>query len=65
MDKNQRLIKRRKELNLTQEEVARLAGILRPYYNMIENGKKVPSLPIAKKIAKVLRSGVDALFYDV
>ena len=65
MAKNERLFKRRKELNLTQEEVAKKAGIQRYYYNMIENGHKVPSLHIAKKLAKVLRSGVDALFYDI
>ncbi len=62
--KKSRLHKRRTELNLTQEEVAKMAGISRPYYSMIENGRQDPSLKLAKKIAKILRSGVDALFYD-
>ncbi len=65
MEKNLRLEKRRLELNLTQEQVARLIGVSRPFYSMIENGRKIPSLQTAKKIAKVLRSGVDALFYDI
>ena len=65
MAKNIKLEKRRLQMNLTQEEVAKLVGVSRPFYSMIENGHKVPSLPTAKKIAKVLRSGVDALFYDV
>ena len=62
--KKSRLYKRRMELNLTQEEIAKKAGITRPYYSMIENGRQDPSLKLAKKIAKILRSGVDALFYD-
>ena len=65
MPKNENLIKRRKEMNMTQEEVAKRAGILREYYNLIENGRKTPSLRVAKKIARALMSGVDALFYDV
>lgn len=39
---------------LTQEQVAERADIERSYYNMIERGKRRPSVEIAKKIANVL-----------
>ena len=62
--KKSRLQKRREELKLTQEEVAKRAGITRQYYGMIENGERDPSLKTAKKLSKVLGWGVDALFFD-
>lgn len=52
--RRQWLEEKRKTLEKTQGEVAYLAGISRPYYNMIEAGKKTPSPPIAQKIATVL-----------
>lgn len=39
---------------MTQEQVAELSGIKRPYYTMIETGKRRPSVDVAKKIAAVL-----------
>lgn len=44
----------RKEKHMTQNEVAKEAGITRPYYNMIERGLKRPAPEVAKRIAKVL-----------
>jgi len=38
----------------TQEEIARLVGITRQYYGMIENGIRRPSVAVAKKIGAVL-----------
>lgn len=40
--------------NMTQEEVAALAGIARSTYAAIESGFRTPSVTCAKKIAKVL-----------
>lgn len=40
---------------LTQEQVSELCGIKRPYYTMIETGKRRPSVDVAKKIASALR----------
>lgn len=45
----------RKERYLTQEEVAKLAGISRTHYTQIEAGKKTPSVEVAKRIAKSLK----------
>jgi len=39
---------------LTQEEVASRAGISRGAYSNIENGKRDPSVSMAKRIASVL-----------
>jgi putative transcriptional regulator len=45
---------KRKELNLTQEDVAAELGISRQYYNSVENFKKTPTVSLAKEIEKVL-----------
>jgi putative transcriptional regulator len=41
--------------HLTQEDVARLAGISRSAYGLIEQGKRDPSVRLAKKIAKAMK----------
>jgi putative transcriptional regulator len=48
------LINLRNALGLTQEQVADEANIKRPYYTMIENGTRRPSVDVAKRIASVL-----------
>lgn len=48
------LISYREAKVLTQEQVAELCGIKRPYYTMIETAKRRPSVDVAKKIAGVL-----------
>jgi putative transcriptional regulator len=48
---------------LTQAEVARRAGITRPFYSMIESGVRTPSLPIAKQLADTLGTTIDDLFF--
>lgn len=44
----------RKNQGLSQEAVADQAGITRQYYGMIENGDRMPSVSVAKKIGKIL-----------
>lgn len=54
---------RRESNNLTQEQVAKMAGISRTMVTEIENGKANPSVDVAKRIAAVL--GFDwTLFFD-
>jgi putative transcriptional regulator len=48
---------------LTQEELAKLAGISRSTYVHIEHGKH-PSLRSAMRIAKVLKQKVEEIFSD-
>ena len=56
------MIKRlREEKGLTPEELAKRAGVTKPYVSMIESGeRKSPSLPILKRLAKALGVPVTA-----
>lgn len=48
------LKKIRLEKGLTHDDIARGVGIQRAYFTMIENGRKRPSVDIAKKIGNLL-----------
>ena len=48
--------------NLTQAELAPMAGVTRKSVNAIETGRMVPSVLLALRIADVLGVAVDALF---
>jgi putative transcriptional regulator len=48
--------------NLTQEQLAGLAGITRASVNAIEAGRMVPSILLALKLAAALGVAVDDLF---
>ncbi len=54
--------KRRKKVELTQEDVADKVGISRAYMGYIEQGRYAPSLEVLEKIAKVLRSPISDFF---
>nr|WGE04609.1 helix-turn-helix transcriptional regulator [Bacillus subtilis] len=61
----QYLIKARKDLNLSQKQVADLskAGITSQYYGLIERGERQPSPSVAMKLAPVL--GLDwTIFFE-
>lgn len=45
----------RQKADLTQNQIAEQLGCTLQYYNMIENGKKQPSVQLAKKISKILK----------
>ena len=53
---------RRKELWLSQEELARRCGVSRQTINAIENNKYDPTLSLAFRLASELLLTVDALF---
>ena len=53
---------RRAERGLTQQEVAQLVGVSRQSIISIEQGRYVPSLPLALKFAQVFQCAVDDLF---
>lgn len=48
--------------NLTQADLAEMAGVTRKSVNAIEMGRMVPSVLLALKLAGVLCVPVDALF---
>ena len=52
----------RKQLNLTQENLAQLLGVSRQTINAIENEKYNPSLGLALKISKVFNKPVEDIF---
>jgi putative transcriptional regulator len=48
--------------DLTQGELAELAGVTRKSVNAIETGRMVPSVLLALKLARVLRVPVETVF---
>lgn len=57
------LIQARKNLGLNQEEFAKRAKISRPMLSHIERGASLPSLEVAHRIAKVVNSTIDEIFF--
>jgi len=53
----------RQKMSITQEELARRAGVRRETIVFLEQGKYNPSLKLAMEIAKVFKMKVDDLFY--
>lgn len=47
---------------LTQEELARQVGVRRETILFLEKGKYNPSLKLAYRVAKVLKSGIEEIF---
>lgn len=54
--------RRRRELDLSQEKLAELAGVHRTYISSIERRERNPSLENIDKIAKALNLSISALF---
>ena len=53
---------RRKELGISQEELAKRCGVSRQTVNAIENNKYDPTLSLAFRLARELAVTVDQLF---
>ena len=56
---------KRKDLGLSQEELAKRCGVSRQTVNAIENNKYDPTLTLAFSLAKELHVTVDELFRPV
>ena len=56
------LAARRKELKLTQLQIAKAAGISVNYYQSYEYGMHIPSVYVAIRLAQVLQTTVEELF---
>ena len=54
---------RRKELGLSQEELAKKCGVSRQTVNAIENNKYDPTLELAMKVARLLGQPVESIFF--
>ncbi len=59
------LRKMRKERGLSETSISKKVGISQQHYSFIENGKRHPSVEVAKKIAKELEFDWSLLFDDV
>lgn len=57
-----RIQKIRKQLKISQEELAARVGIHRNHMGRIERGETNPPLPLIEKIAKELKVSVSDLF---
>lgn len=55
------LKRKRQDIGLTQEELAKNVGISRTYYADVEAGRYNPSLKVFKKLAKILDLDVNYL----
>lgn len=53
---------RRKELKLTQLQIAKAVGISESHYQSYEYGAHIPSVYIAIRLAQVLQTTVEELF---
>ena len=54
---------KRRELGLSQEELAKRCGVSRQTVNAIENNKYDPTLSLAFQLARELGTTVDGLFH--
>ena len=54
---------RRKELGLSQEELAKRCGVSRQTINAIENNKYDPTLALAMRVARLLEQPVESIFF--
>ncbi|NIM47007.1 MAG: helix-turn-helix domain-containing protein [Candidatus Aenigmarchaeota archaeon] len=52
----------RAKYNLTQEDLARKAGVRRETILFLEKGKYNPSLKLAHDVARVLKTSIEELF---
>lgn len=52
----------RQQRGLRQVDLARMVGVFQSEISEIENGKRKPSVYLAKRIAKALRVSLDDLF---
>ncbi len=59
-----RLRELREAKNLSQGDIQKRTGLVRPYISRVENGHTVPSLETLEKMARALEIPMYQLFYD-
>jgi len=52
----------RARFNLTQEDLAKKAGVRRETIVFLEKGRYNPSLKLARDVAKALKAGIEEVF---
>lgn len=59
-----KLLEKRKEKGLSQEQLASMVGVSRPFISQMETGEHLPSIKTAKALANVLECTVDELLRE-
>ena len=57
-----RIEEMRRERGISQEELAKLAGVSRQTVSSLENGRYNPSITLAYKIARLFGSAIEDVF---
>lgn len=60
----EKLLKLRKQLKLTQDDVAKALDMSRTSFSKYENGISAPPLPVMKKLAEFYNVGLEYLLFD-
>jgi len=63
MSNNVKFIRKSKDFDLTQDELARAIGVSRATISAIENGA-LPSLDVAYKISVFLKKPIEEIFFE-
>ncbi|MFE1631283.1 helix-turn-helix transcriptional regulator [Brevibacillus reuszeri] len=58
------LINSRKNIGMTQDDLAAKAKLSRGMLSNIERGYTLPSLPVAYRISRVLKKSIEHLFFE-
>ena len=59
------LAKAREKKNLTHAQVAKILGVSRSFYGLIEIGKRRPTYGMALKLAEIYEVDPSELFFDL
>jgi transcriptional regulator with XRE-family HTH domain len=54
----------REEKNLSQGDIEKRTGLVRPYISRVENGHTIPAIETIEKFARALEVPMYELFYD-
>ena len=58
------LLRLRKEMKMTQDDVAKILGMSRTSFSKYENGNSAPPLQVLRKIAAIYNVGLEYLIFD-
>ena len=60
----EKLLRLRKEMKMTQDDVAKILGMSRTSFSKYEKGNSAPPLQVLRKIAAIYNVGLEYLIFD-
>ena len=60
----EKLLRLRKEMKMTQDDVAKILGMSRTSFSKYENGNSAPPLQVLREIAAIYNVGLEYLIFD-